>query len=456
MAVVLVLALVGAACSRDDNKESGSDSTTTNSAPAASSTGAFGDVGTVCKDGSASGAPAQGVTADTIKVGTFSDPGFAGRPGLNQELFDTAEVFADWCNAAGGINGRKIEIEKQDAALTNVKARMTDACSTDFFEVGGGAVFDQDGVETRLACLLPEVAGYSVSPEARGADLNVQPVPNPIQTFPVGDLNFLEKQSPDAAQRYGILTGDIGTTKLVADQYKEAASQLKWKKVYDDVYPPAGVTDWTPYAQGIKEKGTKGLIWVGEPENLASLMKALAAINYELDWVATSANHYDQKLIDLAGPALKDSVYVRSAFNSFEDAKKGSATQQYLDAFAKYKPDGKNKTYLGLQSWSAFLLFAKAASQCGDNVTRKCVYDNAAKITEWTGGGLHAKQNVVDHKGGNCFTLEQATASGFKVVNVKPNDGIFNCSSANVVTLKGDYGKGVTLADVGKTQADFK
>ena len=41
-----------------------------------------------------SGSPAQGVTPAEIKIGTISDPGFAGRPGLNQELFDTATVFA--------------------------------------------------------------------------------------------------------------------------------------------------------------------------------------------------------------------------------------------------------------------------------------------------------------------------------------------------------------------------
>ena len=70
--------------------------------------------------------------------------------------------------------------------------------------------------------------------------------------------------------------------------------------------------------------------------------------------------------------------------------------------------------------------------------------------------GWRPKQNLVDHKGGNCFTIEQATANGFKVVDVNPNDGIFNCGPANVVALKGDYGKGVTLADVGKTQADLK
>ena len=53
--------------------------------------------------------------------------------------------------------------------------------------------------------------------------------------------------------------------------------------------------------------------------------------------------------------------------------------------------------------------------------------------------------------------LELATPSGFKLVtDTKPNDGIFNCSPKNVYTLKGDYGKGVTLKDVGQSISNMK
>ena len=54
----------------------------------------------------------QGVTADTIKIATFSDPGFEGRAGLEPEMFDTADrPSSAWCNEHGGINGRKIDIK---------------------------------------------------------------------------------------------------------------------------------------------------------------------------------------------------------------------------------------------------------------------------------------------------------------------------------------------------------
>ncbi len=458
LAFVCVIALVLAACGRSD-KESGTGNngtSATTAAPPATSTGAFGTSDVVCQDGTPKGSPAIGVTPGEIHLATFSDTGFVGRPGLNQELFDAATVFSKWCNDAGGINGRKIVVDQRDAALTNDKAQMVISCAQDFMVVGGGAVFDQDGVATRLGCLMPEIPGYVVSPQARGADLSVQPLPNPIETLPIGDYLYLQKKFPAATKAYGVLTGDIDTTKIVARQGDEAAKSLGWKKVYDDAYPAAGTVGWTLYAQKLKDSGVKGLLWTGEPENLANLLKALSDIGYQLDFIRTDANHYDQKLIDLAGNSLND-VYVRSAFTPFYLAKGDNATQQYLDAFQKYLPNGKAEALLGVQAWSAWLLFATAANECGNDLTRKCVYDHAHTITEWTGGGLHAPVNLKSGKAPDCFTELSASPKGFAIVDdLKPNEGIFKCDPKSVYTLTGDYPKGTTLADVGKSMADLK
>lgn len=459
LAVVCVIAVVLAACGRSDS-QSGNEGSTATSSPGSSSgsasTGSFGTSDVVCKKGKPSGSPADGVTATDIRLATFSDAGFAGRPGLNQELFDTAKVFSQWCNDAGGINGRKIVVDERDAALTNVQAKMVESCASDFMVVGGGAVFDQNGVNTRLSCVMPEISGYSVSSQARGADLLIQPIPNKVDSIPIGDYQYLAKKYPAATKAYGVLTGDIDTTKIVARQSDEAVKSLGWTKVYDDLYPPTGATDWTPVAQGIKDKGVKALLWTGEPENLAKLMQALSDIGYELDFVRSDANHYDDKLISTGGPAIQN-VYIRGVFSPFELAKPGSATQEYLDAFEKYLPDGKAKAYLGLQAWSAWLLFATAANECGNDLTRKCVYDNAHKITEWTGGGLHAAVDLSSNKAPDCFTEIIASPSGFKLVNdLKPTEGIYRCDPDGVYLLTGDYGKGVTLADVGKSMADLK
>ena len=164
VALVCVAAMLVVACGRSDTEKGGGSTPTTTAGKPSPTSGSFGTSGMVCKPGSPWGSQAQGVTPTEIRIGTMADPGFAGRPGLDQELFDAATVFSKWCNDAGGINGRKIRVDLLDSALTNVKASMAESCAHDFMLVGGGAVFDQNGVTTRLDCLLPEISGYSVSP----------------------------------------------------------------------------------------------------------------------------------------------------------------------------------------------------------------------------------------------------------------------------------------------------
>ena len=455
LAAVLALVMIAAACGRSDNKASTSDQSTATTAASGTKSANFGTLTDVCQGGSGGGATAVGVTATGIRIGTISDPGFAGRPGLNQELFDTADVFSQWCNARGGINGRKIQLDKLDAALTNYKPQILKACADDFYLVGGGAVFDNTGVADRLKCLLPDVAAFVVTPEARSADLLTQPVPNSGTTLPIGDYRWLAKEYPASTDHVGVLTGNLPATVTTAKQGEEAAKSLGWKVVYNDQYPAAGPTSWAPYVQSMKDKGVKGLIWVGEPENLAKVEQALVDANYPLDWIRADANHYDQKLIEVGGAAIKN-TYIRSVFYPFEDAAKNPATSQYLEAFKQYLPGGKAKAYLGLQAWSAWLLWAKAAKECGADLTRKCVYDNLQKVKSWTGGGLHATQDPGNNTPGDCFSLILATPTGFQLAKINPNNGIYSCNADNAYKLTGDYGKGVTLRDVGKSINDLK
>ena len=143
-------------------------------------------------------------------MGSISDPGFSGTPGLNQELFDTSTVFTKWCNSLGGINGRLIKDDLLDAALFNYNAKITTACAQDFALVGGGGVFDNTGQKTRLSCLLPDYPAYLVTPEARGADLTTQVTPGPNNSLNFGLARYLADKYPDSVNNVGYLTPQRG------------------------------------------------------------------------------------------------------------------------------------------------------------------------------------------------------------------------------------------------------
>ncbi len=160
------------------------------------------------------------MTEDSITLGTVADPGFSGRPGLNQEIFDASEAFVQWCNEAGGINGKQITLNLRDAAITEYQPVVEQACGEDFALVGSGAVQDNFWPEVGAACGLIDVAGFSVTPDkARAAERDpieartIQPVPNPSDRYQTGSYVIIDENFPDAGVNTGILYGDLETTR---------------------------------------------------------------------------------------------------------------------------------------------------------------------------------------------------------------------------------------------------
>ena len=253
------------------------------------------------------------------------------------------------------------------------------------------------------------------------------------------------------------MTAGLPSTIVVKDQAVEGGKAAGMTIVADIQYNANGENTWAPIVQALKSKGVKGILWTGEPENLAKLEQGLKDANYPMDFIRPDANHYDQKLLDTGGKAIEN-TFVHAQIYPFEQAAQNPATQQYLALFKKYLPNGKAKSYLGVQAFSAWLLFAKGATACGSKLTRACILDKTKQVggTSWTGGGLHGASNVREQQATECFTVFKASPNGFSLPNIGANDSIYNCSPSNVLQLKGDYGKGVTLADVGKSLSDLK
>lgn len=322
--------------------------------------------------------------------------------------------------------------------------------------VGGGAVFDETGQEERLTCLLPDIPAYQVSPAARGADLAVRPLPTALDELPIGVFQYLEERFPDSTQDVGFLTGNVPATVLVDEQNQEGVTSLDWDIVYEAQYNAVGEASWTPFAQAMQSDGVRGLVYTGEPENFAKLLQAIADLDYELDWAVVGANAIDARFIEVGGAAIKNVFMLSSIVPPFL-AEDNPATQQYLDLYDQYLPDGKSEALLGYNSFSAWLLFATAVKECGSEVTRSCVFEAANGISEWTGGGLHATTDPSSGQGPRCSMVVEASADGFAVPDdFETTEGVFRCDEDSVVTFEGDYGEGTTLEDVGKSLDDLE
>jgi hypothetical protein len=463
VALLLVLALIGAACSADrsessdDGTEGGSEESTDDST-GGSGTGTFGDMDSPCGEqdpetadaSSTDPAETQGVGDGTISLGTVADPGYAGRPGLNQEMFDAGQAFAEWCNGQGGINGRQIELTEYDAAITEYQQRLTEACGQEFAMVGGGAVSDNLWETTGAACNLIDVAGFAVTPEKAGesgpdaveTSRTLQPIPNPSNQFPIGPLRYLIGEDEAIGEHTSILYGDLQTLVTQKDRQSEAMEQVGFEDIQATSYAILGEANWSPLATTVRDDDTTTLVWVGEGANFANYQQAQSDLGFTPTVQITDANLYDPEYLEAAGPAA-DGTYTRVAVWPFEEAAENptGATQQYMDLIEAR--DGKVAA-LGAQSFSAWLLFAQLASECDveGNLTRSCILEKGAEVTDWNGGGLHAPANVGENSGPECFILLQAEEGEFiRSEPATPEDGEegYNCSPDNVADLEGDF-----------------
>jgi ABC-type branched-subunit amino acid transport system substrate-binding protein len=439
-----VLLLVAAGCGRSSSSKASSSGTTGAAGAAAKPTGDFGTLKAVCGPGNATGATAPGVTNTSINVATMSDPGFVGLPGLDQELFDSADAFVGWCNAAGGILGRKIVLHKRDAALTQVAAKMVESCQApDFMLVGNGEALDATGVQQRLSCGLPEISGYDVSAAAGTAPMSVQFNPTSDHMgSSTGGYRVLAKVDPEAIKHYGMLSSNQQSVKDAGNRNRAAAESLGYVTVDYEELPPT-VDNWRPIAENLHSHGVQVLTAENAPDNMAALFKTLSDIGYFPKWVIFDGNMYDGKFTAGAGAALngfKGGVFVDTYVYPFELANDNPATAQYVSLLNQYVGGAKPKS-LGINGFSAWLLFAESAKACGSNLTRTCVVDHAGATKNWTGGGLHAPSQPGNASSpvNECFTLLQATPTGFTVNKTvtQPNNGIYNCSPANQINLPG-------------------
>jgi ABC-type branched-subunit amino acid transport system substrate-binding protein len=449
----VVLALTAASCSRsDDQSETNGDSSDTTAATGGGeggsrlASGEFGELGKVCADGDGGTNTETGMTADEIHVGVLTDKGAEVRAGLNKEMYDTAIAFSKWCNDNGGINGRQIVVDDLDAKLTEYNQRISEACQQDFFLVGGGAVFDNQDIDSsgksaRVECGLPNIAGYLINPEARVEELQAQPLPNPVYSYQVHNYRRMRELHPDAT-KFGILWVDIAGVSTAHDQIKEAVTAEGFDVVYDQTYAAIGETGWRTFVQNMRDEGVQVVELVGEPENEAALVNAMATEGWSPDVVTMQPNMIDKKFEDEAGANAPEAAYARSSFPTFDMGDDVPAMADYLELMETYNPDGKYPAALGTQALSGWLLFAKSAVDCGADISRECVLDKATSTTDWTAGGLHAPTDPGGTEVPKCSILVKFTSDGwvYDEEATDPTDGIYNCSDDNVLELQNDYG----------------
>ena len=378
------------------------------------------------------------VGGDPIQIATITDIG-GPVPGLGQEMWDAMDAFVAYCNDLGGVNGRQLTLNKLDAALFAHREATQAACDSGAVAlVGSGSVFDDAGAQVAVDCGLPDVAGYTTHPTHALATNVVQPLPNPTNKLAVGGARYLAEEYPDAIKEAGVLYAAIATTELQARRQMEGYGQVGFEFTYTGTTNIAEA-DYTPIAQAVKNANVKYLSHVSEGRQVALLAQALRQQGYFPEVFETNQSSYNQEFLAAGGSAI-DGIVIPATTWPFEELDESPALQVYVDALARTKP-GATPDALGVQAFSAGLLFATAAKAVDGDITRESLKAELEKIDSWDGGGMHGESNPAANEPTSCFAY--LTVEGGQFVRLFPDEG-FSCDEQNVVELTGDYGTGAS------------
>jgi hypothetical protein len=416
-------------------------STTASAATSASSaSGVWPGVGKICEPGPGGASTVRGVGKKTINIAVFNDASNTVIPGLEVEFVQQATAFADWCNAAGGINGRKIVIDNRDAALFNAAQQATAACQSDFMAVGGGMALDQPSVPIREKCGLGQISGYVVSNASVEATDQVDPTginPNSVTS---GWFGALAKAYPKAVQAAGMGAEDTPSILQSETKYEFAAEAQGWK-VVDFPEPPTTVENWAPYVEQYQQKGAQSL-WPADSGNFTPFAQAMTTAGYHPSFILLGvqfANSQTQQAV-AANPSLPP-VYVETQWWPLPMASQNPATEELVTTMHKYAK-GDTIDFDDEEGAEAWLLWAKSASACGAALTVSCVLTHAITNKNWDAGGIQAPVAALTLSNNNpqptpCFAILQLTTKAivYDKKLTSPTKSIWNCNPKNVVQL---------------------
>jgi hypothetical protein len=402
--------------------------------------GQWPGVGKICEPGPGGASSARGVGNKTINIAEFNDAANTIEPGISVEFVQQAQAFAAWCNASGGINGRHIVIDNRDAALFNAAQQATAACQSDFMAVGGGLSLDQPSVPIREQCGLGQISGYVVSNASDLASDQVDPTGINPDSQSAGWFLALAKKYPQAVKKAGF--GAQNNPSILQPEKKfEFAAQGEGWKVIDFQLPSLSVLDWAPYVEEAHSKGVEAL-WPSDDTGMTPYFQAMTTAAYKPAFVILGVQFYNATTSSAvaANPAVPP-VYIETQWWPLEIASQNPSTEQLVKVMHTYAK-GDTVDFFDEEGAESWLLWAKAASACGANLTVSCVLNKAAATKNWDAGGIQAPVAQLTLSNQNpqpsaCFALLQAKAHKFvydKAVT-QPTQSIWNCNPKNVVHL---------------------
>jgi branched-chain amino acid transport system substrate-binding protein len=317
-----------------------------------------------------------------IKIGlvlTLSGP--AARAGTRER--DAIELVSDRLNAAGGINGRQVQLIIQDDAAD------PNAAVTAF-----NSLANQDDI----VAVIGSTIGSSTMAFAPLAKRFEMPVLAPNSTYEITHLgnDFLFRVSIPANVEVEVAAALLkkGGYKKIGLLHTNDAYGKRGAELLRAVSGPAIVaveqvassaTDYTPQLTKLRSENPDVLvIWGGSPYPGIGL-KGASQLGIDIPIISPSAASSQATIQAAAGVPLLSKWRVQGTFDQLKPEERQRVG---IDAFKK--KFNADPDYFVAVGWDAMTILAKAIALAGADVTRASVKDALEKIVGYEGfGGVY-------------------------------------------------------------------
>jgi ABC-type branched-subunit amino acid transport system substrate-binding protein len=451
---VTAAALLAAGCS---------SASSTSSAPAASSAAASSAATGATSAPAASAAPTGtvpandvGITATTIKVGMIADVNNPLVPGLFQVSVNAINAWAKDVNAAGGLDGRQVQVDFCDSQLNPnaTTSCVIKACQNDFALVGTSAnalidLADVDGCKNAAgkAVGLPDLAAFAFPPLSCDPDTYLvaglgsycsTAKENP-QTYkvPVADARYLTSKNSDL---HGIwlYDSDDPTFKYTQTPVFQAESNLGIKADGQKFYAISGAlpqSALTPYIQQIKASGATFVYDDVTSQSMVLLRKeaALQGVNTVKVWECNSGC-YDPTFTQQGGSAVDGTYANLLDLPYMTDYKLNPQLDKLVTDLGGLDKVSNN----AINSYVMAILFQDAVNKViasGQTLDRAALFTALSNEHSFNADGIIGTTDVGNRLPSSCSVVVQLQNGVWNRVD-PTTPGTFDCNPANVATLK--------------------
>jgi branched-chain amino acid transport system substrate-binding protein len=374
--VVLVLgagALVASACG--SSKPSSSSSTTVPSASATTVAGLE--------------ASAPGVSKTTIKIGLITSlTGSASSEYTN--LPKAVQAGIDAANAAGGVDGRQLQLVTCDdasAASSNLTCAQS-LLAKGVFAIEAQSAFVFGGYKYMNQQGIPVTGGGYDGPEwGLQPNTNMFSVAGSYYTsgaWYTQPAQFMKDQAVTSASSFGY--GISPSSSDSAKGFALAAKSIGLPVGYLNTSLPFGTVNVTPVALALKAGGVTGAYMAMDENTNFAILTAAKQAGVDLK-VAISATGYGQNLLNDSSAAQSgQGDYFPPVATPVE--LKTPATLAMQAAFQKYAGFSGVPDFDWYEGWLSTDLMIKGLQVAGMNPTRTSFIDNLHQVTNYNAGGL--------------------------------------------------------------------